>query len=96
MDAGDIGLGEGGIGFGYGVGESYGAGCVFEDYGFKAQCLAVEGGVTDAEVVGQACYVDGLDGSFAKVAGEAGEGLVVVFKEGRSSCRSGGGSLCGE
>ena len=46
--------GQGGVGFGYGVAEIDGASNVLDDNGFEAEVVAVDGGVADAEVVGEA------------------------------------------
>ena len=81
-DAGDVGGGERIVGFGDGVGEVDGAGKVFEDKGFEAQVVAVEGGEADAEVVGEAGEEESFETALAEVAGEAGWGGVVVLEEG--------------
>ena len=73
---------EGCVGFGYGVGEVDGAGGVFDDDGFEAEVFAVDGGVADAEVVGEAAEEEAIEFALAEVAGEAGGGDVVVFEEG--------------
>ena len=44
--------------------------------------MAVDGGVADAEVVGEAAEEEALQVALAQVAGEAGGGAVVVFEEG--------------
>jgi hypothetical protein len=44
--------------------------------------VAVDGGVADAEVVGEAAEEETREVALAEVAGEAGGGAVVVFKEG--------------
>ena len=44
--------------------------------------MAVEGGVADAEVVGEAAEEETCDVAFAEIASEAGRGGVVVFEEG--------------
>ena len=44
--------------------------------------LAVDGGVADAEVVGEAAEEEAGEVALAEVAGEAGGGDVVVFEEG--------------
>ena len=60
MDAGDVRSGQSCVGFGDGVGEVDGAGGVFDDDGFEAECFAVDGGVADAEVVGEAAEEEAL------------------------------------
>ena len=82
MNAGDVCGGQGGVGFGDAVGEVDGAGGVFDDDGFEAEVVAVDGGVADAEVVGEAAEEEALQVAFAEVAGEAGWGEVIVFEEG--------------
>jgi hypothetical protein len=59
-----------------------GAGGVFDDDGFEAESFAVDGGVADAEVVGEADEEEALEVAFTEVAGQAGWGAVVVFEEG--------------
>ncbi len=82
MDTGD-GCGcEGGVGFVYASGEVDGAGGVFDDDGFEAEVVAVDGGVADAEVVGEAAEEEALQATFAEVAGETGGSEMVVFEEG--------------
>ena len=54
MNAGDVCGGEGCVGVGDADGEVDGAGGVFDDDGFEAEVVAVDGGVADAEVVGEA------------------------------------------
>ena len=44
--------------------------------------MAVDGGVADAEVVGEAAEEEALQVALAEVAGETGGGAVVVFEEG--------------
>ena len=53
-------VGEGFVGFDYAVGEIDGAGGVFDDDGFEAEVFAVDGGVADAEVVGEAAEEEAL------------------------------------
>ena len=48
----------------------------------EAEGGAVDGGVADAEVVGEAAEEEALEAAFAEVSGEAGRGEVVVFEEG--------------
>ena len=60
---------EGCVGFGDGVGEVDGAGCVFDDDGFEAEVVAVYCGVANAEVVGEADQEETLEVAFAEVAG---------------------------
>ena len=67
------------MGVGYGTGEVDGAGGVFEDEGFEAEGAAIDGGVADAVVVGQACEEEALKASLTQVAGESGASGVVVF-----------------
>ena len=69
------------IGFGDAL-EVDGAGGVFDDDGFEAEVVAVDGGVADAEVVGEAAEEEAVQVALAEVAGEAGGGAVVVFEEG--------------
>ena len=68
--------------FGYGVAEIDGASGVFDDDGFEAEVAAVDGGVADAEVVGEAAEEETGEVALPEVAGEAGGGAVVVFEEG--------------
>jgi len=82
LDAGDACGCEGGVGFVYASGQVDGAGGVFDDYGFEAEGVAVEGGVADAEVVGEAAEEEAGEVALAEIAGEAGGGGVVVFEEG--------------
>ena len=44
--------------------------------------MAVDGGVANAEVVGEAAEEEALQVAFAEIACEAGGGGVVVFEEG--------------
>ena len=44
--------------------------------------MAIDGGVVDTEVVGEAAEEEALEPPFAKVAGEAGWCAVIVFEEG--------------
>ena len=44
--------------------------------------MAVDGGVVDAEVVGEAAEEEAGQVAFAEIAGEASGGAVVVFEEG--------------
>ncbi len=48
----------------------------------KPRCVAVDGGVADTEVVGEAAEEEAVQVAFAEVAGEAGGCGVVVFEEG--------------
>ena len=64
------------------TGQIHRAGGVFNDDGFEAHVFAVDGGVADAEVVGEATEEEALQVALAEVAGEAGGGAVVVFEEG--------------
>ena len=82
MNAADVCSGQGCVGFGDAVREVGGAGGVFDDDGFEAEIVAVDGGVADAEVVGEAAEEDAMEAALAEVAGEAGGGEVVVFEEG--------------
>ena len=75
-------MGEGCVGFGDAVGQVDGAGGVFDDDGFEAEVFAVDGGVADAEVVGEAAEEEAVEVALAEVAGETGGGAVVVFEEG--------------
>ena len=76
------GGGEGCVGFGDGVRQVDGAGGVFDDEALEAEGDAVDGGVADAEVVGEAAEEEAMEAALAQVAGEAGRGEVVVFEEG--------------
>jgi len=58
------------------------AGGVFDDDGFEAKVVAVDGGVADAEVVGEAAEEEALQVALAEIAGETGGGVVIVFEEG--------------
>ena len=82
MDAWNVGGGEGGVGFGDGVGEVDRASGVFEDDGFEAEVFAVDGGVADAEVVRYSAEEEAGEATFAEITGEAGGGKVIVFEEG--------------
>jgi len=82
LNAADVCGGKGCIGFGDGVREVDGAAGIFDDDGFEAEVVAVDGGVADAEVVGEATEEEALQVAFAEVAGETGWGDVVVFEEG--------------
>ena len=73
---------ESGVGGIDGAGESDGAGGVFDDQGFEAELLAVNGGEADAEVVGQTAEEKAVEAALAEVAGEAGGRFMVVFEEG--------------
>jgi len=64
------------------TGQIHRAGGVFDDDGFEAHVFAVDGGVADAEVVGEAAEEEALETALAEVTGEAGGGGVVVFEEG--------------
>ena len=64
------------------LGEVDGASGVFDDDGFEAECFAVDGGVTNAKIVGQAAEEEALQVALAEIASEAGGGGVVVFEEG--------------
>ena len=64
------------------TGQIHRAGGVFNDGGFEAHVFAVDGGVADAEVVGEAAEEEALETALAEVAGEAGGGNVVVFEKG--------------
>ena len=59
-----------------------GAGGVFDDDGFEAEVFAVDGGVADAEVVGEAAEEEAFQVALAQITGETGGGEVVVFEEG--------------
>ena len=88
LDAGNVGGGErrvGGLDGAEQTGEVWqvdGAAGVFDDDGFKAEALAVEGGEADAEVVSEAAEEEAGEVTFAEVARESGGGGVVVFEEG--------------
>ena len=82
MHARDACGGEDCVCLGYAVGEVDGAGGVFDDDGFEAEVVAVDGGVADAEVVGESAEEEAGEAAFAEVAGEAGGSEVVVFEEG--------------
>ena len=88
MHAKDACGGEDCVCLGYAVGETAGAGKVdwaggvFDDDGFEAEVVAVDGGVADAEVVGEAAEEEAGEAAFAEVAGEAGGSEVVVLEEG--------------
>jgi hypothetical protein len=82
LEAWDLGEGEGCVGLIDAVWQVYGAAGVFEDDGLEAKGLAVDGGVADAEVVGEAAEEETVEAAFAQVSGEAGGGEVVVFEEG--------------
>ncbi len=60
MDAGDVCSGQSCVGFVDAVREVDGAGGVFDDDGFEAEVMAVDGGVADAEVVGEAAEEEAL------------------------------------
>ena len=60
IDAGDASFGKSGVGGFDGTGKSDGAGGIFDDQGFKAELLAVDGGEADAEVIGQAAEEEAL------------------------------------
>ena len=79
LNAGDVCGVQGGVGFGDAVGEIDGAGGVFDDDGFEAEVVAVDRGVADTEVVGEAAEEQTGEVALAEVAGEAGWGEVVVF-----------------
>ncbi len=81
-DAGNVGGGEGGVGFSDAAGQVDGAGEVFEDDGFEAEGFAIEGGEADAKIVGKAGEEEAGEAALAQVAGESGWGGVVVFEEG--------------
>src|SRR5665213_771498 len=81
-NAGNAGRGESAIGRFDRAGERDGPGGVLDDQGFKAELATVDGGESDAEVVGKAAEEEALKTTFAEVAGEAGGSLVVVFEEG--------------
>jgi hypothetical protein len=82
LEAADVVGGQVGVGFGDGVGKVYGAGGVFDDSDVEAEMLAVDGGVADAEVVGEAAEEEALQAALAEVASEAGGGEMVVLEEG--------------
>ena len=82
MNAGDVRGGQCFVGFGDAVGEVDGAGGVLDDDGFEAEVVAIDGGVADAEVVGEAHEEEAGEVAFAEVACEAGGRCVVVFEEG--------------
>jgi hypothetical protein len=82
VDAGDLVCAQDGVGFGDCVGKVDGAGGVFDDDGFETECFAVDGGVANAKIVGQAAEEEALQVPLAEIASEAGWGGVVVFEEG--------------
>ena len=82
MHAGDACGGKRGVGLGDAVGEVDRAGGVFDKNSFEAEIVAVNGGVADAEVVGEAAEEKAGKIPFAEVAGESGGSAVVVFEEG--------------
>jgi hypothetical protein len=83
LNAGDVRGSQSGVGFGECVGKVDGAGSVFDDDGFEAEGLAVDGGVADAKVVGKAAEEEALEVALAEIACEARGCAVVVFEEGR-------------
>ena len=88
LDSGDVGGGEGRVGGFDGAGQTGdawqvdGAAGVFNDDGFKAEALAVDGGESNAEVVREATEKKSGEIAFAEIPGEAGRGGVVVLKKG--------------
>ena len=68
-DSGDVEDGEGSVGFGDAAGEVDGAGGVFDDDGFEAEVVAIDGGVADTEVVGEAAEEESGEAALAEVAG---------------------------
>ena len=70
------------VGFLYRAGKVDGAAGVFNDDSFEGEVVAIDGGVVDTEVVGEAAEEEALEPPFAKVAGEAGWCAVIVFEEG--------------
>jgi hypothetical protein len=81
-NAGDAGCGECGVGFCDGVGKVDGSSGVFDDDSFEAEVVAVDGGVADAEVIGEAAEEETFEAALTEIAREAGRGVVVVFEEG--------------
>jgi len=64
------------------AGEVHRAGSVFDDDGVEAEGFAVDGGVPNAEVVGEAAEEEAMQIAFAEIAGETGGRDVVVLEEG--------------
>jgi hypothetical protein len=83
LEAGDVVIGEGLVGGFDAVFDCDGAAGVLEDQALEAEGGAVEGGEADTEVVGEAGEEETLKAALAKISGETGGGLVVVFAEGR-------------
>jgi hypothetical protein len=81
-NAGDAGSGERGVGLGDGVRKVDGPSGVFNDDGFEAEVVAVDGGVADAEVIGEAAEEETFEAALTEIAGEPRGGAVVVFEEG--------------
>lgn len=65
------------------AGKADGAGGVLDDDGLEAEGVAIDGGVADTEVVGEADEEEAAKSALAQVACEACGGGVVVFEEGR-------------
>jgi hypothetical protein len=81
-NAGDAGCGERGVGLGDGVRKVDGPSGVFNDDSFEAEVVAVDGGVADTEVIGEAAEEETFEAALMEIASEAGGGVVVVFEEG--------------
>ena len=82
MDAGDFVCGKGGVGLLDAVRHVDGAGGIFNDDGFKAESLAVDGGIADAEVIGETAEEEAGEAPLSEVAGKTGRGEMVVFEKG--------------
>lgn len=83
LDALDAIGDEGIVGLSDGVRQVDGAGGVFNDEALESEGGAVDGGVTDAEVVGQSAEEQSLQAALAQIPCKAGRGEVVVLEEGR-------------
>ena len=70
-------------------GKTDGAAGIGDDDSLKACADGVDGRIADAVIVGEAGEEDTAEASFAKIAGEAGGGLLVVFEEGGVGVDSG-------
>src|ERR1700722_2033334 len=81
-NAGDADCGERGVGLGDGVRKVAGPSGIFDDDGFEAEVVAVDGGVAHTEVVGKAAEEETFEAALTEIASEASGGVVIVFEEG--------------
>ena len=82
LNTDDVFVGKGGVCVFNGSGKVDRACSVFDDVALEAESGAVDGGVPDAEVVGEAGEEEPFQAALAEIAGQAGGGEVVVFEKG--------------